>query len=213
MSDDESYCSSSRPADPNDPMEHKTVAPQEEFDPGRDERRRKRKRMNLPVSSPIKGEDLSPDLADISRSTALIASRAVSDFFFNDGALDSQAGDATYVDNLLDAHYQEEHWEQSQQIEFEDGTQPEYTEETQEHANETQYNTDHELSVQIQQLRTRFNLALQERDDALEERDQYNTALKKARTDTASALEVLQKWEDAAMGASALINLASAFRK
>ncbi|KAF8179015.1 hypothetical protein K438DRAFT_2021724 [Mycena galopus ATCC 62051] len=205
MSDDESYRSSSRPADPNDPMEHKTEAPQEEFDPGRDEHRRKRKRMNLPVSSPIKGEDLSPDLADISRSTALIASWAVLHI--------NSTGDATYVDNLLDAHYQEEHWEQSQQIEFEDGTQPEYTEETQEHANETQYNTDHELSMQIQQLRTRLNLALQERDDALDERDQYNTALKKARTDTASALEVLRKWEDAAMGASALINLASAFRK
>ncbi|KAF8217298.1 hypothetical protein K438DRAFT_1926098 [Mycena galopus ATCC 62051] len=182
MSDDESYRGSSRPADPNDPMEHKTEAPQEEFDPGRDERRRKRKRMNLPVSSPIKGEDLSPDLAIYcidSKPGCFACQFCLLDFFSNGGALDSQTGDATYVDNLLDAHYQEEHWEQSQQIEFEDGTQPECTEETQEHANETQYDTDHELSVQIQQLRTRLNLALQERDDALDERDQYNTASKK----------------------------------
>ncbi|KAF8167059.1 hypothetical protein K438DRAFT_1774797 [Mycena galopus ATCC 62051] len=90
-------------------------------------------------------------------------------YFRPGGALHSQTGDATYVDHLLDSGGpQPLDSEPDQEIEIEDGTPPEYGDgtqpenggnsETQDDAldtneTQTQYDTEHELSVQNQQLR------------------------------------------------------------
>lgn len=67
--------------------------------------------------------------------------------------------------------------------------------------------SDHKLGVQLEHLRNRFNITLQERDDLEAERDQYRQAFEHADTERSQLREELHHWEQAATAASALKKL------
>ncbi|KAF8181415.1 hypothetical protein K438DRAFT_1976138 [Mycena galopus ATCC 62051] len=163
MSDNETYQASSRATTPKN--NHGSPS-QQEYAKSRRWRHKKRRRLGLACSSsPIKNEDESSSESDPEppRASAAMADRIAAMLFAPGGALHSQTGDATYVDQLCDSTGPQtpEELVSEPTIEIEDGTQPEYGGETQ-----TQYDTDHELSAQIQLLKARLEVALQERYDA-----------------------------------------------
>jgi hypothetical protein len=125
--------------------------------------------------------------------------------------LDSQTGDYTYVDRLIGSDAES----QSQQVspvivasKFLSGVRsPQLIfsgEEIQ--GSRTLSNCDHEF--ELQQLKIRLRAAIGERDDFEEERNEYRAAFDNVHADREQLRKKLQKWEDAAAAASALVNLA-----
>ncbi|KAJ6463050.1 hypothetical protein C8R47DRAFT_1238726 [Mycena vitilis] len=128
---------------------------------------RTRQRLGSSPSPPqMKEESPSPPRA--SRSTAVDAGLAFGELFGPLGALDSQTGDNTYVDNLLQYAMRSVSPEKSDV-----GISQDPEEDAQEQT-EDDRDSDHEFHVQMQRVKGRLNVALQQRDEA-QDKLQYGT--------------------------------------
>ncbi|KAJ6549217.1 hypothetical protein DFH09DRAFT_1157866 [Mycena vulgaris] len=171
--------------------EREALLSKEERAAGALSRHRKRQRRGYsPLTSPIKEEEPAP--LPTPRSTVEVTNHALKALYASGGFLDSQTGDGTYVDNLYDRD------------EAETQTQGEDLAHSQDDALS---DSDFELEVQIERLRVRLNIALEERDTLQERCNEYKEACAQANAERASALAELKRWQQAATAASSLIHL------
>ncbi|KAJ6536858.1 hypothetical protein B0H19DRAFT_1079268 [Mycena capillaripes] len=111
-------------------------------------------------------------------------------------ALNSQIGEFTYVDHLFGIPAESGPKSESQSQELSSTQDP-----------ESDNNSDHELAVQVQRLRNRLNISLQERNDMEVERNQYWQVYEQADAERSQLRDDLHHWEQAATAASALTKL------
>ncbi|KAJ7321902.1 hypothetical protein DFH08DRAFT_888877 [Mycena albidolilacea] len=149
-----------------------------------------------PTSPPKQG---SEDNGDFLRSTAQQACHTIRDFYRPFRFLNSQVGEATYIDHLLDVPTElgPKSESQSQEVGSLDASQDP----------ESDNDSDHELVVQFARLRNQLNVALQERDDFEDQCNQYPQAYLQADAERSQLREELQRWEQAATAASALTKM------
>ncbi|KAJ7713370.1 hypothetical protein B0H16DRAFT_1743351 [Mycena metata] len=164
--------------------------------------RRHRKRQRLgqsPLTSPVK-EEGSILHSGGPRPSAQQAGHAFRHYYGPYGPENSQVGDGTYIDHLLDSRAAldfEEYQSQSQE--------PDFLEETQEPEDDDDSN--HELAVQLERLRNRLEIAMRERDELQDQCDELRRASQEADGERAQLREDLGRWELAATAASALTRL------
>ncbi|KAF8209940.1 hypothetical protein K438DRAFT_1753548 [Mycena galopus ATCC 62051] len=161
-------------------------------------RNRKRQRLeNSPPTSPPKQE--SEDHDEMLRSTAQEARHAISDLYGPFGFLNSQVGESTYIDHILNVPIDlgPKSEPQSQEVRFLDPPQDP----------ESDNDSDHELPDQVVRLKNWLNIALQVRDDLEDQCNQYQQAYIQADVERSQLREELQKWEQAATAASALTKM------
>ncbi|KAK6971396.1 hypothetical protein R3P38DRAFT_2813894 [Favolaschia claudopus] len=186
-------------------------------DPGNfctpDRRRyRKRQRPGLsPLTSPtnLKEESESEELAP--RLSARQARGAISDLYGPEGFLNSQIGEQTYVEHLYNQSTTAEPQEQAQEIKDEE---PDYgiSQYDTQYSDEV-HDSDHELGVQVELLRSRLDIALRERDKWEDQYNQYRRAFEEADAERSQLREDLGKWEKAAAASSALAKLMEPFSR
>ncbi|KAJ7153663.1 hypothetical protein C8R46DRAFT_1357075 [Mycena filopes] len=180
--------------------EYEAGLTQEQLDKAALGRHRKRQRIGHSApSSPVKQEEASSDEAP--RSSVQEARHAFRNYYGPFGALNSQVGEGTYVDHLIDSRNAPESQSQTQESDF-----PGETQEPDE-----DHDSNHELEAQIQRLRSRLNIAMQERDQVQAECDQYRQAFEDADAERTHLHEQLRRWEAAATAASALTALLSPY--
>ncbi|KAF8185556.1 hypothetical protein K438DRAFT_1765780 [Mycena galopus ATCC 62051] len=204
MSDDESYHSSHATTlglDYEQSQAHHEIRVLREAELTEEERNagalcRHRKRQRLGHSPPTSPKQESEDHDEMVRSTAQEARHAISDLYGPFGFLNSQVGESTYIDHILNVPTDlgPKSEPQSQEVGFLDPPQDP----------ESDKDSDHELPVQVVRLKNRLNIALQERDDLEDQCNQYQQAYLQADAEQSQLREQLQKWEQAATAASAL---------
>ncbi|KAJ6473958.1 hypothetical protein C8R47DRAFT_1324260 [Mycena vitilis] len=149
--------------------------------------------------SPPQMKEESPSPPRASRSTAVDAGLAFGELFGPLGALDSQTGDNTYVDNLL------QYATRSVSPEKSDAGISQDPEEDAQEQTEDDRDSDHEFHVQMQRVKGRLNVALQQRDEAQDK-------LRKCLGENSRLQRELDGWKRAAGEASKLTELLVAHR-
>ncbi|KAJ7732851.1 hypothetical protein B0H16DRAFT_1732581 [Mycena metata] len=165
MSDDESYQASSSPSRPSDvepSQAHQYIRDEQEANYTEEERRRAvrvrhyeraAKRARVASPPPVKRES-SPSSAEVTppRSTAIQAKNATRKLYEPLGMLDSQTGDNTCVNHLIDEAVKSE-------------TPPDEIISQEEEFSQS----DLEMEEQIRQLKARLELVVAERDQLQQE--------------------------------------------
>ncbi|KAJ7742031.1 hypothetical protein B0H16DRAFT_1683243 [Mycena metata] len=162
------------------------------------QRHRKRQRLGYsPPSSPVKEEqnDL-PSLAP--RSSAQHVGHILRGYYGPYGAENSQVGDGTYIEHLINSRATSDSQSQSQE--------PDFAEESQEL--EEDNDSDHELVVQLQRLRNRLSIAIQERDELQARCDHLQQEYEEADSERTKLRQELQR---AAVAASTLTKILSPY--
>ncbi|KAJ7208668.1 hypothetical protein GGX14DRAFT_395819 [Mycena pura] len=161
------------------------------------DRHRKRQRKGYsPLTSPVKPESKDKQ---IHRATAEQARHIISDFYGPFGLLNSQIGEGTCIDRLIDGTTVPEPNTKSQEAESQ---APDHSQDP-----ESDHDSDHELEVQVSRPQNRLKIVLQEHDELQDQCDQYKQAFRQADAERTQLREQLQQWEQAATAAFELTKL------
>ncbi|KAJ7235029.1 hypothetical protein B0H12DRAFT_1238909 [Mycena haematopus] len=170
---------------------------QEERDAAALGRHRKRQRLGYdPPSSPVKMEH--QDAEEVPRSTAAQARHIIGDLYGPFGFLNSQVGEATFVDHFIDGAIVAAPKSESQLEELGEAA---------DHYGESDNDSDHELVVQVARLKNRLKIALRERDDLQDQCTQFQQSYHQADAERSQLRDELQRWEHAATAASSLTKM------
>ncbi|KAJ7165290.1 hypothetical protein C8R46DRAFT_1035886 [Mycena filopes] len=173
------------------------------------------KQRRLPEES-VKVEEMSPTL----RAAHLTAEGefTTGNFFAPGGALNTQTGDGSYIENIISAHQASDDDDYPNFVRSDDWqcgsrnfvpafspqfqtAQPmdSYTEPEEDFSQENSQNddvlfeADLELDVQVQKLQAKLEELLTQRDHAVQERDEYQQALRCSKQERKAAVESLRR--------------------